>query len=92
MGVFLVLFFFFFELSHSFSLVESLFLLRPHHSHEEELGERNILANTSVWNVVAGIVTRAASREWVSVKATEPQIPSGKGLVEFELYGSEKCL
>lgn len=70
-----------FEPSHPYSPVETLFLLRPHHSHEEELRESNILANTSLWNVVAGIVNRAASREWVSVvKATVPQIPCGKGL------------
>lgn len=70
-----------FEPSHLYSPVETLFLLRPHHSPEEELRESNILANTSLWNVVAGIVNRAASRERVSVvKATVPQIPCAKGL------------
>lgn len=70
-----------FEPFHPYSPVKNLFLLRPHHSHEEELRESNIHANTSQWNVVAGIVNRAASREWISVvKATVPQIPRGKGL------------
>lgn len=83
----------FFELTYSCSPVESLFLLRPHHPHEEELRESNIPANISLQNVVAGIVNRAASGEWVSVvKAAEPQIPCGKALVEFELYGFQKCL
>lgn len=82
-----------FEPFHFCSPVETVFLLRPNHSHEEELRETNILANTSLWNVVAGVVNRAASREWVSVvKATVPQIPCGKGLVEFEWFGFLKCL
>lgn len=69
-----------FEPSHLYSPVETLFLLRPVPP-EEELRESNILANTSLWNVVAGIVNRAASREQVSVvKATVPQIPCAKGL------------
>lgn len=32
-----------------------LFLLRPHHPHEE-LGENDILAKTSLWNVVQAVV------------------------------------
>lgn len=82
------------ELSHSSSPVESLFPLRPHHPHEEELGESNIPANISLWNVVAVIVSRTAFREWVSVvKATEPQmLLCGKGLVEFEVLWVLKCL
>ena len=68
-------------------LLLRLFLLRPHHSHEEEFRKSNILVNTSLWNVAAIVVNRAASREWVSVQAIVPQIPCGKGLVEFEFYG-----
>lgn len=34
-----------------------LFLLRPYHPHEE-LGENNILAKTSLWNVVQAVINR----------------------------------
>lgn len=78
----------FFDPSHSYSPVETLFLLRPHHPHEQEFRESNIPAHTSPWNVAAGIVHRTVSREWVIViMAVVPEIPCGKGLVEFQLYG-----
>lgn len=78
----------FFEPSHSYSPVETLFLLRSHRPHEEEFGESNIPAHTSLWNVAARVVNRTVSREWVIViMAVEPEISCGKRLVEFELYG-----
>lgn len=49
--------------------------------------ESSVSSHTSLWNVAAGVVNRTVSREWVIVvMAVVPEIPCGKGLVEFELY------
>lgn len=66
-----------------------LFLLRPHQAHEE-LRKNNILAKTSLWNVVQAIVNRAElppENGLVLLRQQSPRYPFDRGLVEWSCVG-----